>query len=137
MLPSHEELLSSEQERMEQGKQEFMSSRGKLSGALATLAMAAGLFSIPVAASADTQVVFSSPVTLRFEDGTALQRNTAGTTNFVPPKRGTTLTSGSWTGYVQFSDGSKTYFCEAQTRDVSSKPAATLFISRLKASWCL
>ncbi|MEV7968117.1 hypothetical protein AB0O34_19330 [Sphaerisporangium sp. NPDC088356] len=114
-----------------------MNKRAKLSGALVTLGMAAGLLSVPATASADTQAVFSSPVVLRFEDGTALYRDTAGTTTFAPPRRATTLTSGSWTGYVQFSDGGKTYFCEMQTRDVSSKLTATLFVSRLKASWCL
>ncbi|GGL15840.1 hypothetical protein Sme01_21110 [Sphaerisporangium melleum] len=114
-----------------------MNIRATLAGALATAGMAAGLLSIPAAASANSQTVLSSPLLLRFQDGTVLSRNAAGTTNFTPSRNATTLTSGSWTGYVQYNDGSKTYFCAAQTRDVSGKPATTLFLSAQKASWCL
>jgi hypothetical protein len=113
----------------------MMNRMAKLSGTLAALGMATGLLLTPGTASADTRTTLSAPVVLRFEDGTALSRNTWGTTYFAA-KWATTLSAGNWSGYVQFSDGTKAYFCDLETLQVHNKPSTALFVSRLKATWC-
>ncbi|GAA4183913.1 hypothetical protein GCM10022252_11970 [Streptosporangium oxazolinicum] len=112
-----------------------MNRTAKLSGALATLGMAAGLLFTPAAASADAEATLASPVTLRFADNTTLSRNAPGTVNFLP-KLATTVSGGTWSGYVQYNDGSRVNFCPSQTVNVSSKPSKALFVSSTKGSWC-
>lgn len=107
----------------------------KLSGVLTALSVAACLLFAPAAASADARTALATPVVLRFEDGTSMSRNTWGIWHFSA-KWATTLTTGNWSGYIQHSDGSKTYFCDLQQLDVHYKPVTALFVSRLKAVWC-
>lgn len=113
-----------------------MNRTAKLSGALASLGMAAGLLFTPAAASADAEATLASPVTLRFADSTTISRNAPGIANFLPPKVAATVSGGSWSGYVQYNDGSRTNFCPSRITNLAPKPAQTLFISATKAPGC-
>ncbi|MFB9674608.1 hypothetical protein [Streptosporangium vulgare] len=105
-----------------------MNRTAKLSGGLASLGMAAGLLFTPAAASADAETALTPPVVLKFEN-TAYSRDTPGTVSFTPPKPAVSVSAGSWSGYVQFSDGSVVTFCPSETVNLNSRPAKKLFVS--------
>ncbi|MFJ8196548.1 hypothetical protein [Streptomyces sp. NPDC096152] len=51
--------------------------------------------------------------------------------------RGYRLFAGGWSGYVSHTDGSNTYFCDWQSKDLSTKARVDgIYLSSTKASWC-
>ncbi|WP_436756668.1 hypothetical protein [Streptosporangium sp. V21-05] len=115
-----------------------MNRTAKLSGVLASLGMAAGLLLTPAAASAEAETALTTlatPAVLTLDVGSHA-RNTPGTTTLAIPRPGVSVNGGSWSGSVQFSDGSSTNFCPSQTVGLNSRLVKKLTVLASKASWC-
>ncbi|WP_101783616.1 hypothetical protein [Nonomuraea indica] len=109
----------------------------KLSGGIAALVVAAGMFFSPATAAtaADDPSIQSTPVRLYELGQVKWSRNTWGIfydVNIYADR----LTAGNWSGYAQDNTGRRLYFCDGYDLRPMNNYIKTMFISRTKASWC-
>lgn len=108
---------------------------------MAALALAAGLAIAPATASASEVGALgcgASYLNYYYEANGSTKvwsKNCSG--QWPMNSFGVKLVTNGWSGYVRFSDSSKTYFCDWETIYLHMKPKVVeIFMAANKAAWC-